>query len=141
MKRKKKDRPVLESVRLTEKQIRDIQNELHHTFYGFISRHRLTVRECTRLTGLDSHVFTDIGRDYRLSTLVHWFRMVLTATRRNIDGATTMRLLMDTCSENRSMAVRVIEDGEPLRHGETLLIGPAGKPKKKPVKAPQDGGL
>lgn len=142
MGRKKQDRPVLESVRMTEEQLSYILSEVHHSFYGFINKKRLTVRECTRLTGLNSHVFTDIGRDYRLSTLVLCFRVILTSTRRNIDGTTLMRLLMDTCAESRSLAVRSIDDGEPLRHDETLLLGPAGKPKKKPaVKARQDNGL
>ena len=126
---KKKKKQVCEYVDLSEKQLRKIQSDIHHLFNCVFVKFRLTVRECSYLTGLDSHVFTDMFRNYRLNTLVIGIRLVMAVAERRLDAELLRDLLLEACAQKRSLAVRVMDDDEPLRRDEFLLIGPRRKSK------------
>ena len=126
----KKEKRTLENVELSDTEWTNIMTNIHDLAYVTFSKLKLTIRECSYITGLNTHVFTDTQRNYRLKTLVLKARMTLCATGRTADGRAMLRLFVKACMERRSVVIRVIDDGEPLRKDEILMIGPRRKRKK-----------
>ena len=56
-------------------------------------------------------------------------RLVLAVAERRLDAKLLRDLLLEACARKRSLAVRVMDDDEPLRRDEFLLIGPRRKSK------------
>ena len=122
---------LFKSVILTPKDIERVKTRACSFISNVCAVFPVNLTELMAMSGMHSHVFTDRMRNYRLTTLAVLGRTLLQISGRACRVYETLELMEKVLTGQKSLVLRVIEDGEPLREGEFLAIGPSDSRRKK----------
>ena len=122
---------IYKSVSLTEEEKMEHAILVCSFFRSTFKRLSVTITELTLITGLTSHAFTDLARNFSVKTLAVLSLGMMEVSERSFRLARLLALARTAISMKRSLVIRLTDDTEPLQEGEHVFIGPARGRRKR----------
>ena len=122
---------IYKSVSLTEEEKMEHAILVCSFFRSTFKRLPVTITELTIITGLTSHAFTDLSRNFSVKTLALLSLGMMEVSERSIRITRLLALARTAIHTRQSLVIRLADDTDTLRQGEHVLIGPAKRRRKR----------
>lgn len=122
---------IYKSVSLTEEEKMEHAILVCSFFRSTFKRLSVTITELTIITGLTSHAFTDLSRNFSVKTLALLSLGMMEVSERSIRITRLLALARTAIHTRQSLVIRLADDTDTLRQGEHVFIGPAKRRRKR----------